>query len=260
MKPGRFGIILTGVVTVGALALIVLCPSVVGEVVYPVERAVSLFDRAVLSRVAGLFSGASAAAENVRLKREVKALSLLRGDCERLRVENARLRRVLDFRAKASETWIPAAVLSAGGGAAATRRVLRVDKGSLSGVCTNAVVVVPEGLVGRVTSVSAHTAEVSLITDPAVKVACQVQTTAGEFVSGILAGDGTGRLVLEHVQGSGRLQDRSAVETSGLGGIFPKGIGIGTLLVANGVRVKGGEVIPSVDFSTLEDVFIRRDQ
>ena len=260
MKSGRFGIILTGVVTVGALALIVLRPSVVGEAVYPVERVASLFDRMVWSRITGLFAGASAAAENVRLKREVEALSLLRGDCERLRVENARLRRVLDFKAKAPETWIPAAVLSADGGAAATRRVLRVDKGSLAGVNTNAVVVVPEGLVGRVTSVSAHTAEVSLITDPAVKVACQVRTMAGELVSGILAGDGTGRLVLKHVQGSGRLQDRSAVLTSGLGGIFPKGMGIGTLLVTNGVRVEGGEVIPSVDFSTLEDVFIRRDQ
>ena len=100
MKSGRFGIILTGVVTVGALALVVLRPSVVGEAVYPVERAVSLLDRAALSRVTGLFAGASAAAENVRLKREVRALSLLRGDCERLRVENARLRRVLDFRAR----------------------------------------------------------------------------------------------------------------------------------------------------------------
>lgn len=260
MKSGRFGIILTGVVTVGALALLVLYPSVVGETVYPVERAVSLLDRTVLCRVSGLFSGASAAAENVRLKREIKALSLLRGDCERLRVENARLRRVLDFKAKAPETWISAAVLSVDGGAASTRRFLRIDKGSLSGVKENAVVVVPEGLVGRVTSVSAHTAEVSLITDPAVKVACQVRTTTGEPVFGILSGDGTGRLVLEHVQGSGRLQDRSAVGTSGLGGIFPKGIGIGTLLVANGVRVEGGEVIPSVDLSTLEDVFIRRDQ
>ena len=260
MKAGRFGIILTGVVTVGALALIVLCPSVVGETVYPVERAVSLLGRTVFSRVAGLFSGASAAAENVRLKREVSALSLLRGDCERLRAENARLRRVLDFKAKAPETWVPAVVLSADGGAAATRRVVRIDKGSLAGVRENAVVVVPEGLVGRVTSVSAHTAEVSLITDPAVKVACLAETTAGDSAPGILAGDGTGRLVLEHVQGSGRLRDRAAVRTSGLGGIFPKGIGIGTLLVTNGVRVEGGEVIPSVDFSTLEEVFVRRDQ
>ena len=260
MKTGRLGIILTGVVTVGALALVVFCPSVVGEAVYPAERAVTLFDRSVLSRITGLFSGASAAAENVRLKREVKALTLLRGDCERLQAENARLRRVLDFKARAPETWISAAVLSVDGGAAATRRVIRVDKGSLAGVKENAVVVVPEGLIGRVASVSPHAAEVLLITDSAVKVACQVRTAAGGFAPGILAGDGTGRLVLEHVQGSTRLQDRSAVRTSGLGGIFPKGMGVGTLLVTNGVRVEGGEVIPSVDFSTLEDVFIRRDQ
>ena len=260
MKSGRFGILLKVVMAVGALSLIVFRSSVVGEAIYPVERLFSLCGRTVWSCVTGLVSGASASVENVRLRREVRALSLLRGDCERLRVENARLRRVLDFKARAPETWIPAAVLSSDGGAAATRRVLRVDKGSLAGVKVNAVVVVPEGLVGRVTSVSLHTAEVTLILDPSVKVSCMVRTAAGEPVYGILAGDGTGRLALEHVQGTGRLQNRAAVRTSGLGGIFPKGIGIGTLLVTNGVRVEGGEVIPSVDFSTLEDVFIRRDQ
>ena len=253
MKLGRFGIFLTGVVTVGALALIVLCPSVVGEAVYPVERAFSLFDRLVWSRVSGLASGASAAAENLRLKREVQALSLLRGDCGRLRIENARLRRVLDFRARAPETWIPAAVVSADGGAAATRRAIRIDKGSLAGVRENAVVVVPEGLVGRVTSVSAHTAEISLITDPAVRVSCLLEAQEGEYATGILTGDGTGRLTLKHIGGAKNLRTQAKVRTSGLGGVFPRGIEVGTFLA-------DGEVLPSVDFSTLEDVFIRRDQ
>jgi rod shape-determining protein MreC len=54
---------------------------------------------------------------------------------------------------------------------------------------------------------------------------------------------------------------RSRVLTSGLGGVFPKGIKIGTLLiVTNKMREVTGEVSPSVDFSTLEDVFIRREK
>ena len=253
MKSGRFGIFSAGALTVGALALIVLRPAVVGETVYPVERAVVLFDRLVWSRVSGLVSGASAAAENIRLRREVRSLSLLRGDCERLRVENARLRRVLDFRARAPEVWIPAAVLSSDGGAAATRRTIRIDKGSLAGIRENAVVVVPEGLVGRVKSVSAHTAEVVLLTDSSVKVSCLLEAKTGDCAVGILTGDGSGRLVLKHVSGAGNAHGRAAVRTSGLGGVFPRGIAVGTSL-------EDGEVLPAVDFSTLEDVFIRRDQ
>jgi rod shape-determining protein MreC len=49
--------------------------------------------------------------------------------------------------------------------------------------------------------------------------------------------------------------------TSGLGGVFPKGLVVGTLLDVrkddNGLACEG-EVQPAVDFSTLEDVFIRR--
>ena len=45
---------------------------------------------------------------------------------------------------------------------------------------------------------------------------------------------------------------RSRVMTSGLGGVFPRGLEVGTY-------VSEGEVLPSVDFTTLEDVFIRRE-
>ena len=71
------------------------------------------------------------------------------------------------------------------------------------------------------------------------------------------------RLVLRHLTGEGDLPPRSRVVTSGLGGVFPKGIEVGVLL---GIRTdadglsREGEVLPSVDFPELEDVFIRRDK
>mgnify|MGYP003320464965 CR=1 FL=1 len=260
MKAGRFGILVAGALAVGILILSVFFSSVAGEVVYPVERAASLFRRSVWSRVKGVFDASSCAAENVRLKREVAALSLLRGDCERLGVENARLRRALDYRARFPGVWEPAAVLSSGGGAAAVRHSIRVDRGSLSGVREGAVVVVPEGLVGRVSTVSPHTAEVALLTDPSVRVSCTVESSDGA-AHGILSGGGADSLLLGHLRDAGALRPRSRVVTSGLGGVFPGGIEIGTLLlVTNGVRGVEGEVLPRVDYSTLEDVFIRRDQ
>ena len=231
------------------------------EAVYPVERAKRLFATHVVSRAAGMFRGAAAAAENVRLRREVASLSVLRGDVERLEAENDRLRRALGYAERCHGEWLAAGVLSAGGAAAGAPNVFRVDKGALAGVREGAVVVAPEGLVGRVTAVSPHTADVTRITDRSVKVSCMVESGASGNAVGILAGGSDDLLVLRHLTGEADPPPRSRVVTSGLGGVFPKGIEVGVLL---GIRTdadglsREGDVQPSVDFPELEDVFIRR--
>ena len=249
MKFGRFGILIAGVVSVGALVLIGFFPSIVGEAVYPIERLKSLVRGTVQD------------SEIIRLRREIGALSLVRGECDRLRAENAALRESLGYKAGSAGAWEPAEVLSSGGGAAATRDVIRVGKGSLAGIREGAAVVVPKGLVGRVVSVSPHAAEVLLLTDPTMRVSCRIETAGGASAHGILMGADSDRMLLGHLSGAAALRPHAKVVTSGLGGVFPKGIEIGTLLlVTNGVRGVEGEVVPSVDTATLEDVFIRRDR
>ena len=261
MKPRATGSVIVGVcAAVGALVL-VACPAVAVEAVYPVEHAKRAFVTRVWSRVKGFFRGSSAAAENVRLRREVDALAILRGDVERLEAENARLRRGLSLVEKAPETWLAAGVLARVGGATGACDGLRVDRGSLAGVAKGAVVAVPEGLVGRVVSVTPHTSLVAPLTDPAVKAHCRVEGDGR--VRGILFGGTEDALVLRSLQGSlsgASPVARSRVFTSGLGGVFPPGLVIGTWiqLNTNANSVVTGEVLPAVEFSTLEEVFIRR--
>ncbi len=238
----------------GLLALVLLVSRAVApELVYPVERGVRKASRAVASRVAGAWRGAGASAENGRLKREVAALSLLRGDLERLEAENGRLRRLLDYASRTKGEWLPASVLSSGGGAASAHDVLRVDKGSLAGVAVGAAVAVPEGLVGRVAAVTPHTAEVRLLADPSVKVSCELETGEDAPPVGILSGGGEDALLLKHLVLLKDVPPRTRVLTSGLGGVFPRGLEVGTYL-------SEGRVLPSVDPETLEDVFIRREK
>lgn len=238
---------------VGALALTVFRWSFASEVVYPVERLAWLVVRP--------FRVYRSAVANDRLRREVRLLATVRGDLERLQAENARLRRALDFKARHPQTWLAAEVLSRGGGAAAVRDAICVDKGILDGVTKGAVVAVPEGLVGRVADVSPHTAEISLLTDPSVKVACEIEAGGGGRIRGILSGGGSDGLLLRHLDRAVRAGPHPRVVTSGLGGVFPRGFEVGTLgMVTNGVHGVEGEVLPCVDYSTLEDVFIRRDQ
>ena len=246
-----------------AVVLLVLFRSVAVEAVYPVERVERLFVRKVWTRVTGFFNGAAVRAENVGLRREVAALAMLKGDVERLEGENARLRRALDYAARQSGQWLAASVLSAGGGAAGAGDTIRVDKGSLAGIRVGAVVAVPDGLVGRVVSVTLHTSEIALITDRAVKVACEVEAPGVGIVRGVLSGGGEDALLLKHLSGAAAVPPRSRVLTSGRGGVFPRGIEVGTLLAiredSKGLA-REGEVLPAVDYSSLEDVFIRREK
>ncbi len=195
------------------------------------------------------------------MRREVAPLSLLLKDLRGLVEEHARLRQALGYRNRVSGEWIPAGVLSRNGGAAGVRDIIRIDRGSDAGVAEGAVVVVPEGVVGRVTAVTSHTAEVTLITDPLLKVACEVESSSARL-SGILSGGGGGLLVLRHLMGAGEVLPRARVLTSGRGGVFPRGLEVGTLLEIRrdpkGLA-REGEVRPAVDYSALEDVFIRRE-
>jgi rod shape-determining protein MreC len=263
VKAKTTGTLAIGVAASTLAVVFFLFRAAAAEAVYPVERAKSVWARRVWTRVKGFFAGAEASAENVRLRREVAALSLLRGDIERLEDENARLRRTLGYAAKEPGVWLPAAVLSRGGSAAGIGRTLRVDKGSLDGVRAGAIVCVPEGLVGRVTHVTPHTGEVTLLSDRTVRVACEVERANGVRLRGILCGGTEDLLVLRHLTNAESATARSRVVTSGLGGVFPKGLEIGTLLDVRRDEkglAREGEVLPSVDFSMLEDVFIRREK
>lgn len=238
--------------TVLALGFL-LSRSTAMELAYPVEHAKLFAERSLAARVRGLFHAAQAEAENDRLKRENASLALLRADIDRLEAENARLRRTLGYTARNPETWIAAGVLSVRGGAAGAHETIRVDKGSWAGIKDGAIVTVPNGLVGRVTAVSPHTAEVTLLYDPSIRVACELETGEANPPRGILSGGSDELLILRHLVRAENVPPRSRVVTSGLGGIFPRGLEVGTYL-------SDGEVMPSVDFSKLEDVFIRREK
>lgn len=259
----RTCVAVTALAVIGALVFCLFRSTVV-EATYPAERLATGVFRSVTAWVRGAFAGARMAAENQALRRELAGAQLLKADVRRLERENARLRTALGYAEARGGEWLPAGVLSARGGAAAVRRTLRLDKGSADGVTVGAAVAVPEGLVGKVESVSAHTASVLLVTDPALKVACEAAVPGGGFMRGILLGGDGHKLVLGYLSNAAEVPPGTMVFSSGLGGVFPRGLAVGALQVpktdASGVPAPTREVSTEVDFSALEDVFIRRER
>lgn len=250
---------------VGAVVLIFSRTAII-EAVYPFERAKNSFFDVVVRWTDGIFNGAAAEVENRRLRLEIEGLKMARVDLDRVESENDRLRAALEYQARESGVWMAAGVLSRNGGAASAYDMLRVDKGGDNGVEDNAVVAVPEGLVGIVESVTPSTAEIRLVADESVKVACGISFGDGESVHGILVGgnaNNDSELFLKYINGDvGDIDDAigAAVFTSGRGGRFPKGLKIGKLKSVK--RDEFGDVREcivesSVDYLALEDVFIR---
>jgi len=244
------------------------------ELLYPYESACLWFDRTVSVRFRSLLSRANSAAKILMLEREVALLQIAVGDAEAREQEILRLRQALDFKPPVQSRWIAAAVLSRGGTSAAWQNI-RVAKGASHGVRKGDPVVVPEGIVGRVAEVSAHTSEVLLITDPNSRVACELDTAAADtgVVRGILYGGGARpgadpTLTLLYVVDPLRLRylardfnpaPRTRVISSGLGHTFPKGLLAGYLLESRldpNNLAREATIIPAVDMAALDLVFI----
>lgn len=255
--------------------------TVAAGLVHPVENCFRKTSNFISVRVRGFFSAKTTAARNDELTREISMLRLVRRDNDNLRAENDRLRKLVGFDPPGSRgRWIPATVLSRDG-ATGVRRFLRVDRGTRSGVREGAAVAIPEGLVGRVAEAGPNEAMVLPITDPEVRVACEIKTVdpVGGPVYGILYGNGArtraaekasivyavNPLRLGHVGKKSNLgiPKHAPVVTSGLGGVFPRGLPVGHLLDGasddDSRLERQGEVAPAVDFPSLEYVFIRRE-
>jgi len=174
--------------------------------------------------------------ENARLQQENQRLQLAAREAAETARENARLRQLLAWR----QTTPWAARLRPGRVVLREPsnwwRSLRIDLGSRDGLREGLPVLSPEGLVGRVAGVSFGHAQVLLVGDPNCRVAALVQETRDHGVVGPAGPLENDLAVLSYLPRTAALQPGQLVVTSGLGGLFPKGIPIGHILDAQPVE------------------------
>jgi len=110
-------------------------------------------------------------------------------------------------------------------------RTVQIDLGSRDGVRTNLPVLTTEGLVGRIAAVSLNQSQVLLVGDPNCKVSALVANEARD--TGVIGPSGpleSDLVVLSYLSRSTTINAGQEVFTSGLGGVFPKGIPIGKVV------------------------------
>lgn len=145
-------------------------------------------------------------------------------------------------------------------------QTLVVNRGSSDGVAVNDPVIANLGLVGKVVSVSAKTAEVLLITDGEGQVSALVRGSSGNPTFGIVQGTyqagsrltSTGKLQMLFRRAD-NVNVGDLVVTSGLGGVYPVDLPVGKVkdvqLDKSGL-LKTAYIEPLVDFDSMEEVYI----
>ena len=110
-------------------------------------------------------------------------------------------------------------------------RTVQIDLGSDSGVTENLPVLTSDGLAGRIAAVWPTHSQVVLIGDPNCRVSALINNPAHDI--GVVNADGildNTLADLTYLSGTAVLKPGEEVVTSGLGGVFPKGIPIGRIL------------------------------
>jgi len=194
--------------------------------------------------------------ENIRLKREVNSLRMENSRYRELLATHERLRQLLQFKDVIRQPVTAAQVI--GIDPTGWFKSVIIDKGGRAGLKWDMPVVNASGVVGRIVSVSPHYAKVLLIIDQNSAVDCLTQESRDR---GMVKGLSTDVCRMDYMAKSSDVTVGDTVITSGLGGIFPKGLPVGRISKVKdlpGELFKGVEVTPSVDFSKLEEVLVIR--
>lgn len=190
--------------------------------------------------------------ENEELKKEADLLEKEVISLREMEKENARLRSLLDFKKATPGRAIACEIIARDVTHMSNWAVL--DKGVKDGLKKDMSVVNEQGLVGKVAGVSARTARVILLTDVESRVSGIIQDSRD---TGLIHGDGTPLLKMKFLDLNSGIKMGDRVLSSGLGGVYPKGIPVGVIHSVE--REKSGlylsaMVKPLVSFSKIEEV------
>ena len=169
--------------------------------------------------------------------------------------ENEALRKQLGFRERSKFTLAPAFVI--GYDPNSFNEFMTIDKGSNDGIAVNDPVVADSGaLIGRINSVTARSAQVMLIIDPNSVIDSEIQESRA---AGLVTGDHGLGLIMSKILQEQAVVTGDKVITTGLGGIFPKGLLVGEVKdvhTSQNQLFQEARVMPVVTFRDLEIVFV----
>ncbi len=227
---------------------------IVLAVTSPVSGLIKVVNDALFSVSDGYLFLTNVKEENRQLLRTIKIQNerLVQGN-EAL-LENERLRALLEMKSRLPGASVAVAVI--GDEVTPWFRTVVVNRGTQDGIREGLPVVALSGIVGQVIKAGSTSSKVLLLTDHASAMAATIQRSRAR---GVVKGKGGDLCSLEFASRLDEIKQGDIVVTSGIGGVFPKGIPIGEVTM-----VKKGEygifqtvtIRPAVNLSHLEELLV----
>ena len=221
-----------------------------GSTLNPVQKVAYGFNRGVKDFVDFFLNFSDVRDENKELKKENDKLKAEIDEYSKLKEENERLQKVLNFKdEKNNYDYIGTNIIGISGDSILNGYI--VDRGKDDGIEKGMVVISADGLVGQVSSVGKNWAIVQCIVNENVENTGILQGYKDYFNNNLAK-------VLNLPMDS-EVKEGDVIVTSGLGGYYPKEIKIGEVVSVEEDRVKvmkSAIVKPYVDFNKIEELFI----
>lgn len=196
----------------------------ISDAVSPVLSTVSAPFDAFRSVTGGMKNWALTYQQNQTLKAENRELLQWQAVAKDMKVENEKLRGLLNVAPRKEPHFVTATIVSDHGSAFSSAAI--VSAGAAEGVAPNQAVISERGLVGRVVGAGESSAKVLLLTDINSRIPVMNERTREKM---ILVGKGTSLPTLSYVATDTSTKKGDRIITSGDGGVFPKNIAVGQI-------------------------------
>lgn len=224
------------------------------EIVRPIDSSIAHLTEGVSSIVNDYLDLVHVHKDDARLRAELARVKSDRSRLAELEVENQHLSQLLELRDVLGSNAVAANVI--GGDATGLSHTLILASGSADGLRPGLAVLSNQGVVGKIITVSPHAARVLLIDDHNSALDGFDQRSRAR---GIVAGIVDEGLSLKYADRSEDIRNGDVIVTSGLDGIFPRGLLVGEIKDVH----RGGpglflsvSIAPAVNFRSLEQVLI----
>ena len=231
-----------------------LIKKVVLEVAAPVQNILNVSVKSISDAWSRYLFLVGIEEENKNLKKKIDDLKAQLILYQEGYLQAERLRNLLALKDDYNFKFVTACVI--GREQVALSKTVVINKGTAHGLNAGMPVLAGSGLVGRVIDVSWHAAKILLLIDESSNIDAIVQRNRTQ---GIIRGAGSQGYVLKYISKTQDVEEGDVIISSGIGGVFPKGMMIGQ--VSRIDKQEAGlflkiNVVPSIDFSKLEEVLV----
>ena len=262
-KSGLLGIIITIII----LVIIVVFSNmeantsffenIANKLVMPVQNGLTYLKNKVSGNSTFFTDINNLKSENENLKEKNSQLEQSLRELENIKSENETLKEYLGLTEKYGEyKTVPGYVINKD--ISNYSKIIVINIGKKDGIEENMTVIADEGLVGHVVSVTDNTTKVRTIIDTSSSISCLMSTNKESIVcKGTL--DSNTELKAMYISTDANLVQGDSIDTSGLGGIYPKGIHVGTIkkiVTTKNITDRYAIVETAVNFNKLNTVLV----